>query len=119
MELKFYRCEKCGKVIVSAEELSLNGWKRIEACVTEAAREKHIPVVAASGNTVVVSVGSVTHPMSEEHLIEWVAAETEKGYAVQYFSAADKPEATFLLADGDRLKAVYAYCNLHGLWKAQ
>ena len=87
-------------------------------CGDDGRGEKHIPVVAASGNTVVVNVGSVTHPMSAEHLIEWVAVETEKGYAVQYFCSTDKPEATFVLAEGDTLKAVYAYCNLHGLWKA-
>lgn len=118
MELKFYRCEKCGKTLISTDALSLDGWKELVAGTTEGAAEKHIPVVAVSGDTVVVSVGSVAHPMSAEHLIEWAAVETEKGYAVRYFSATDKPEATFVLADGDKLKAVYAYCNLHGLWKA-
>lgn len=118
MELKFYQCEKCRKVLITTDELALDGWKELIAGTTEGAKEKHIPVVAASENTVVVNVGSVTHPMSAEHLIEWVAVETEKGYAVQYFGSTDKPEATFVLAEGDTLKAVYAYCNLHGLWKA-
>ncbi len=119
MELKFYQCATCKKVIISAEELTLNGdWKELVPFATEGAKEKHIPVVAASGNTVVVNVGSVSHPMSAEHLIEWVAIETEQGYSVRRFRDTDKPEASFLLADGDKLKAVYAYCNLHGLWKA-
>ena len=118
MELKFYRCEKCGKMLITAGELALDGWKEVIAGTKEAAREKHIPEVKTEGNTVTVCVGSVLHPMTAEHLIEWVAVETEKGYAVRYFSATDKPEATFVLADGDKVKAVYAYCNLHGLWKA-
>ena len=79
MELKFYQCEKCRKVLITTDELALDGWKELIAGTTEGAKEKHIPVVAASGNTVVVNVGSVTHPMSAEHLIEWVAVETEKG----------------------------------------
>ena len=118
MELKFYRCEKCGKMLISADELTLDGWKEVIAGTTEAAKEKHIPAVTVEGNTVSVNVGSVSHPMSAEHLIEWIAVETEKGYAVRYLTATDKPEAKFVLADGDSLKAVYAYCNLHGLWKA-
>lgn len=118
MGLKFYQCEKCGKVLITAEETALEGRKELIAGTTEGAKEKHIPVVAVSGNTVTIGVGSVSHPMSAEHLIEWVALETEKGYAVRYFAATDKPEATFVLADGDKPKAVYAYCNLHGLWKA-
>ena len=118
MKLRFYQCERCRKVLISAEELSLDGWKEIAACSTDAAAEKHVPVVTKSGNTVAVNVGSVTHPMTAEHLIEWVALETDKGYAVKYFSATDKPETTFVLADGENAAAVYAYCNLHGLWKA-
>ena len=56
--------------------------------------------------------------MTEAHLIEWVALETEQGYQIKYLSAEAAPVVTFTLADGDKAVGVYAYCNLHGLWKA-
>lgn len=116
--LKFYQCEACKKVIVSNTELKLDGWKELVAGSVDAAVEKHVPVVTKKCKTVQVDVGSVTHPMTEEHLIEWVAVETEKGYQVQYLKANEAPTCVFKLADGDKAVAVYAYCNLHGLWKA-
>lgn len=116
--MKIYQCEKCNKTIVSKEELKLEGWKELVAGATDAAQEKHVPVVTKKCKTVKVDVGSVSHPMTEEHLIEWVAIETEKGYQVQYLKANEAPACEFKLVDGDALVAVYAYCNLHGLWKA-
>ena len=115
--LRVYQCEKCGKTVISKEELNLVGWKELVANTTDAAQEKHVPMVAKKCKTVQVDVGSVAHPMTEEHLIVWVALETEKGYQVQYLKANDVPVCTFKLADGDSAVAVYAYCNLHGLWK--
>ncbi len=116
---KVYQCEKCGKTIVSSHELKeLVGWKELIAGSTDAAQEKHVPVVTKKCKTVSVNVGSVSHPMTEAHLIEWVAVETEQGYQIKYLSADSAPTCTFTLADGDKAVAVYAYCNLHGLWKA-
>ena len=115
--LKFYQCNACKKVIISKEELKLEGWSEVIAGSTDAAQEKHVPVVEKKCKSVKVDVGSVAHPMSEEHLIEWVALETEKGYQVQYLKANEAPVCVFKLADGDKAVAVYAYCNLHGLWK--
>ena len=106
------------KTMVSKEELQLEGWKLLVAGSTDAAQEKHVPVVEKKCKTVKVDVGSVAHPMTEEHLIEWVALETEQGYQVKYLKANNAPVCTFSLADGDTLVGVYAYCNLHGLWKA-
>lgn len=114
--LKVYQCEKCGKTLISKEELKLEGWKELIAGSTDAAQEKHVPVVEKKCKTVKVDVGSVAHPMTEEHLIEWVALETEKGYQVQYLKANEAPVCVFKLADGDKAVRVYAYCNLHGLW---
>ncbi len=115
--LKIYQCKACKKVILSKEELNLEGWVELVAGSIDAAQEKHVPVVMKKCKSVTVDVGSVAHPMTEEHLIEWVALETEKGYQVQYLSANDAPMCAFKLADGDKAVAVYAYCNLHGLWK--
>ncbi|MBO5458413.1 MAG: desulfoferrodoxin [Clostridia bacterium] len=115
--LKVYQCAKCKKVILSKEELKLEGWVELVAGSTDAAQEKHVPVVTEGNGEVKVNVGSVAHPMTAEHLIEWVALETEKGYQVAYLQANEAPMVAFKLADGDKAVAVYAYCNLHGLWK--
>ena len=117
MSLKIYQCENCKKTVVSSVELKLEGWKELIPGSVDAAQEKHVPIVTKKCKQVKVDVGSVAHPMSEEHLIEWVAIETEQGYQVKYLTAESSPVASFSLADGDKLKAVYAYCNLHGLWR--
>ncbi len=115
---KVYQCEKCGKTIVSTHEIKSEQWKELIPCSTDAAQEKHVPVVTKKCKTVSVNVGSVSHPMTAEHLIEWIAVETEQGYQIKYLTAESAPVCTFTLADGDKAVAVYAYCNLHGLWKA-
>lgn len=116
--MKFYQCENCKKVIISKEELALEGWKELIPCSTDAAVEKHVPVVEKKCGRLRVSVGSVMHPATEAHYIEWVAVETKDGYQVKYFAPTDTPEVAFALKAGDEVLGVYAYCNLHGLWKA-
>lgn len=117
--MKIYQCEKCKKIVVSNEELSLAGYVELQAGVTDASLEKHVPVVSARGESVKVDIGSVAHPMTAEHLIEWVLLETQQGYQIKYLAADSAPVCEFALAGGDKLVAVYAYCNLHGLWKAE
>ena len=116
--MKFYQCENCKKVILSKEELKLEGWKELIPCSTDAAVEKHVPVMEKKCGRLRVSVGSVMHPATEAHYIEWVAVETKDGYQVKYFAPTDTPEVAFALKAGDEVVGVYAYCNLHGLWKA-
>ena len=116
--LKVYQCDKCKKTVVTKDCMKLEGWSELIAGSTDAAQEKHVPVVTKKCKTIKVDVGSVAHPMTAEHLIEWVALETEQGYQVKYLKANAAPMVTFTLADGDKAVAVYAYCNLHGLWKA-
>ena len=89
-----------GKTMVSKEVLNLEGWKELIAGSTDAAKEKHVPVVTKKCKTVKVDVGSVAHPMLKEHFIEWVALETEQGYQIKYLSAGAEPVVTFTLADG-------------------
>ena len=119
---KFYLCEKCGNIVGiinnSGVPMMCCGQKmtKLEAGVVEASHEKHIPVVAVEGNTVRVNVGSVTHPMSEEHHIAWVYLQTNRGGQRKCLDFNGAPEVTFALADETPV-AVYAYCNLHGLWK--
>ncbi|MBQ8322294.1 MAG: desulfoferrodoxin FeS4 iron-binding domain-containing protein [Clostridia bacterium] len=124
VKAKFYICEKCGNIVemvkASGAPLVCCGQKmtEIKAGVVEASREKHIPVVEIKGNTVNVAVGSVEHPMTKEHSIEWIYLETDKGVHRKALEAEDAPKASFTLTD-EKPIAVYAYCNLHGLWKAE
>ncbi|NTV78866.1 MAG: desulfoferrodoxin [Clostridiales bacterium] len=121
-EPKFYICKHCGNVVTFINEsgapLTCCGdlMTLIEAGTVEASLEKHVPVVTVSGNTVTVEVGSVEHPMLPEHSIQWIYLDTEKGSQLKYLQPGEKPSAVFDL-NGDKLIAVYEYCNLHGLWK--
>ena len=121
-ENKFYICEHCGNIIGVIHNAGVPmmccGQKmtKLEAGVVEASHEKHIPVVTVEGNTVRVNVGSVTHPMSEEHHIAWIYLQTNRGGQRKCLDVTGAPEVTFALADETPV-AVYAYCNLHGLWK--
>ena len=72
-----------------------------------------------SGNKVVVNVGSVDHPMTPEHYIQFIMIETNLGKQYKGLTPEDKPHAEFVLQDGEKLVAAYEYCNLHGLWKAE
>ena len=123
-ENRFYICEKCGNIVGLVHDggvpMMCCGQKmaKLEAGVVEASHEKHIPVVSVEDNLVRVSVGSVTHPMSEEHHIAWVYLQTDRGGQRKCLAPTDAPEVTFALADETPV-AVYAYCNLHGLWMAE
>ena len=120
--IKYYVCERCGnlveKVHSSGVDMVCCGQKMTEIIpgTVEASREKHIPEVTVDGGTVKVVVGSVLHPMTAEHSILWVTLETDKGVHRKNLSVDGAPEVTFTLAD-EKPVAVYAYCNLHGLWK--
>lgn len=121
-KVKFYKCNVCGKIVEVIQDSKVPvmccGQKMEELIpnTVEASGEKHIPVVKVEDGVVKVNVGSVDHPMAEEHLINWVYLETDKGGQRKNLIAGEAPEAVFALG-GDKPVAVYAYCNLHGLWK--
>ena len=85
---------------------------------TDAAQEKHVPVYEVNGDVVTVKVGAVAHPMTEEHYIEWVSLKTKFGNQRKALQPGSEPAVCFRICDGDEVEAVYAYCNLHSLWKA-
>ena len=124
MELKFYQCETCGQIIAKVKETAApvvccgKPMKQIIPGTVEASKEKHIPVYRTEGNIVIVEVGSTLHPMLEEHYIEWIALQTKFGNQRKALKLGDAPKACFSICEGDEVEAVYAYCNLHGLWKA-
>lgn len=123
--MKFFICEHCGNIIEYIKETGVPvmccGQKMTELIpgTSDGAHEKHVPVVVTEGDKVLVTVGAVEHPMVEAHYIQWIAIETTKGSQCRKLDYTDKPIAEFKLADGEELVAVYEYCNLHGLWKAE
>ena len=124
MEQKFYLCEHCGKIVALVKESGVpvmccgQKMKEIIPGSTDAAAEKHVPVYTVEGNKVLVTVGSVEHPMSEEHHIEWVSLQSKFGNQRKPLKPGQKPQTCFALCEGDEVQAVFAYCNLHSLWKA-
>ena len=123
--VKFYICPHCGNIIEMIHDAGVNpvccGQKMDELVPgsVEASHEKHIPVPTVEGRTVKVAVGAVDHPMTAEHYIPWVVLRTDKGSHRRHLSPEDAPLALFSLAEDEQPLEVYAWCNLHGLWKAQ
>ena len=121
---KFYICKHCGNIVEMVNSSGVPvvccGEKMQELVpgVVEASHEKHIPVVKVEGDSVRVEVGSVIHPMVEEHSILWVQLETDKGSQRKYLEVGKAPAVSFSL-NGEKPVSVYAYCNLHGLWKSE
>ena len=123
-EMKFYLCEHCGNIIGKIHDAGVPvvccGQKMTQLIpgTVEASAEKHIPVPSVNGSVVKVAVGSVAHPMIEAHYISWIYLQTTVGGQRKNLVPGAAPEVTFALAEGETPVAVYAYCNLHGLWKA-
>lgn len=119
--MKFFKCSNNGLVIpithVFTDETSLKEVKEITPNSVDAATEKHMPVVTRHGDTITVNVGSVTHPMTEEHLITTVVLETQNGAQYKFLAHDNDPVVHFALDSTEKPVAAYAYCNLHGIWK--
>lgn len=122
---KFMVCKKCGNMVGMLQDAGVPmmccGEKMEELLpnTEDASVEKHVPEVTVDGNKISVVVGSVIHPMTEAHYIGWIYLETKNGGQRQALPVTGEPKAEFLVADGDAPVAVYAYCNLHGLWKKE
>ena len=122
MAQKFYICKTCGKIIDVINETKIPtvccGQKMTHLVpgAVEASVEKHIPVYEVKDNKVLVNVGSVDHPMVDVHYIEWVSLETKAGSQLKHLEPNQAPKVCFSICEDDEVVAVYAYCNLHGLW---
>lgn len=121
--MKFFICQHCGNLISFVQNQGVpvvccgQEMTELAANTTDAAVEKHMPVIEVGGQRVIVKVSSVAHPMVEKHFIQWIALETKQGGQLKYLHPGETPEAVFALTEGDEAVAAYAYCNLHGLWK--
>lgn len=124
MEMKFYRCAHSGQIVAVVKETGVpviccgEAMQEIIPGTTDAAVEKHVPVFEVKNGIVNVTVGAVEHPMATEHYIEWIAIQTKNGNQRVALKPGDAPKASFAILEGDEVEAVYAYCNLHSLWKA-
>ncbi len=123
--VKLFKCAHCGNIVEMVEDRGVKpaccgeAMQLLDANTTDAAQEKHVPVVTASGNKVTVCVGSTEHPMMEEHHIAFIILETTQGVQRKQLDKTGKPTAEFVLAEGEKAVAAYEYCNLHGFWKAE
>ncbi|MCP4703672.1 MAG: desulfoferrodoxin [candidate division Zixibacteria bacterium] len=119
---EIYKCDKCGLIVDTVRgaegHLVCCGldMRLLKEGEIDAATEKHVPVIEKVDGGVKVTVGSVNHPMEEDHFIEWIEIILDGKVFRQFLKADDKPEVFFKI-DGDNITA-RAYCNLHGLWKA-
>jgi len=124
MNTKFYICPHCGNLVEMVQDAGVKpfccGQKMNELIpnTVDASGEKHIPAVKVGEGVVEVNVGSVDHPMVDVHWIEWVQLVTDKGSYRKWLNPGEAPNVKFLLGE-EKPVAVYAYCNLHGLWKTE
>lgn len=117
MKVNFYKNKKNNDIYFSLLDINVDGENElITANSTEAATEKHIPVIKVDGKKVHVEVGSVLHPMTEEHHISFIALVTDQKVEMKKLEHTGAPKAYFVLADDEKVLEAYAYCNLHGLW---
>ncbi len=123
---KFFICAHCGNLVgmINSSGVPMiccgEPMKELVPNTTDAAQEKHVPAVKVDGDTITVTVGSVAHPMTDAHYIQWIYLQTDKGGQRRALNPTDEPKATFKLPCAcQKPIAVYAYCNLHGLWKAE
>ncbi len=122
---KFYVCETCGKIVGLVKEGTPEticcGHPMVELGPKESGEgeAKHVPVVTEEGGLVKVKVGEVEHPMMDNHYIDWVYLLTDQGAQRKVLHPGSAPEATFHIGENEVVLAVYAHCNIHGLWKAK
>lgn len=122
-DVKFYRCKHCGNLVTVLHDggpvptCCGEPMELLVAGSTDAATEKHVPALTVDGDKLLVKVGEVAHPMTEEHYIEFIALATDSKLIVKHLKPGDTPETHFCYkcAKGG---TVYEFCNLHGLWKA-
>ena len=120
----FFICKHCGNMVGLIDNHGVPmvccGEKMAELIpnTVDASTEKHLPQVEISNDIITVQVGSIPHPMEDAHNIHFIYVETERGGQRKCLKMGEAPKTVFCVCD-DKPVAVYAYCNLHGLWKAK
>lgn len=121
-EMYFYKCEVCGQIVASTEDLV----NPLSCCgepmhilipgTSDGAAEKHVPIYSIDGHNLIVTVGADPHPMTEEHYIEWICLVTCQGVQWHPLKPGVPPVACFRIKRDEQVMAIYEYCNIHGLW---
>lgn len=125
MQLKFYYCKHCGKIIAIVKDSGTpticcgEAMEELKPGTTDGATEKHVPVIKVSGNTVTVTVGAKLHPSETEHYIEWILLQTDKGIQQRWLNPGNSPNVDFAIMTGEKVEAAYEYCNIHKLWRSK
>lgn len=126
--MKFFEVKLCKNILLKVTDFPHDGgpysedevpFNDLQPNVTEAATEKHLPVVTVDGDRIHAEVGEVEHPMTPEHYIAFIMLRTEKGFQIVMLTPEDKPVADFIVNPDDKAVAVYEFCNLHGLWMTE
>lgn len=123
--VQFYYCEHCENLVEMVHSSGVNlvccgqDMTELTPNTTDAAGEKHLPVITQEGNKIHVEVGSTAHPMGADHYIAFICLETKQGCQRKELRIDAPPCADFMLTEGDQPVAVYAYCNLHSLWMTE
>ena len=121
---KVYKCEKCGNIVDVLHEGAGNlvccGMEMVlmEENSIDAANEKHIPVIEKTENGIIVKVGTIDHPMTDEHYIEWIEVINGPYSQKEFLKPNNKPQAESYVPFNENLIA-RSYCNLHKLWKSK
>ena len=122
--MELFICKHCGNIITFLENSNVpviccgEKMQKVEPNTVDAAVEKHLPVIEVKDLLATVIVGSVEHPMQDDHYIKWIVLETTEGLKVKNLTPSDKPVAIFSLLDGEEVISAYEFCNKHGIWKA-
>ena len=122
--MELFICKHCGNIITFLENSNVpvmccgEKMQKVEPNTVDAAVEKHLPVIEVKDLLATVIVGSVEHPMQDDHYIKWIILETSEGIKVKNLTPSDKPIAIFSLLDGEEVISAYEFCNKHGIWKA-
>ena len=122
--MQFFVCEECGNLVgtihFAGAPMSCCGqkMKELKPNTSDGAKEKHVPEIKVEDDLVTVEIGSIAHPMTDAHYIQWIYLQTEKGGQRKSLRPGDEPKAVFALHE-DKPVAVYEFCNLHGLWKKE
>lgn len=121
--MKLYRCNICGNIVVKI----VNGGGKLVCCnepmeelvpkTQDMGTEKHLPVATMEDGKLNIKVGSIEHPMEENHFIEFIAIYYNNKYQIKKLNYTDKPECTFIIEEDVSEIEIYEYCNIHGLWK--